>query len=398
LLVQFLEWLESGARSPRDLLEICRARIAEREPELRAWVEIVQAPEEPAEGPLCGIPFGAKDVFETRGLATEYGSPIYAGRKGERDAAVVSKLGVLGAVLVGKTQTTAFAFFDPAPTRNPRLPGRTPGGSSAGSAAAVAAGMVPLALGSQTLGSVLRPASYCGVCGFKPAFGSISTEGVLPLAPSLDTVGFFTAAARDMAAFWTRSYGGAAKSELRRAAHFALPAAPEMSEAIGGGLERLRASGLRIDRHDLPAGWDELLRATRAVNDYEGARTHEKRYRDFGERIGRKLAELVRTGLAIPEERYAAARDHMRQMRGTMAAVFAEYPLVFSPAATGAAPAGYESTGDPANNAPWTALGTPALSLPIPVPGAPLGLQITAAWDRGDALVAAAAEIEAMLG
>ena len=132
---------------------------------------------------------------------------------------------------------------------------------------------------------VIRPASYCGVCGFKPAHGRIPAEGVLPLAPSLDTVGFFTATARDMAAFWTRSFGRAESPGVRCAAHFVLPAAPEMTQAIDKALERWKATGLRVNTIDLPAGWDELLRATRVVNDYEGARTHEARYREYGERI-----------------------------------------------------------------------------------------------------------------
>src|SRR5204863_736098 len=140
--------------------------------------------------------------FETRGLATEYGSRLYEGRKGGYDAHVVGDLRRTGAVLLGKTQTTPFASFDSASTNNPRVPGHTPGGSSSGSAAAVAAGMVPFALGTQTLGSVLRPASYCGVCGFKPTFGLIPTDGVLPFAPSLDTLGFFTQTAADMAVLW----------------------------------------------------------------------------------------------------------------------------------------------------------------------------------------------------
>src|SRR5205807_4020063 len=141
---------------------------------------------------------------ETRGLSTEYGSPLYEGRKGASDAPAILTLRRAGAVLLGKTHTTAFACFDPAPTRNPRFPGHTPGGSSAGSAAAVAAGMVPFAIGTQTLGSVLRPASYCGVCGFKPTFGRIPIDGVLPFAPSLDTVGFFARTAREMEWLWAR--------------------------------------------------------------------------------------------------------------------------------------------------------------------------------------------------
>src|SRR5580704_4324452 len=203
LLTEYVEWLESGAKTPADLIALCWTRITGREPELRAWVEV--SPQEAlGSGPLDGIPFGAKDIFETRGLATEFGCPAYAGRKGQADAALVMQLRSRGAALMGKTHTTSLASFDPSPTRNPRNRSHTPGGSSSGSAAAVAAGMVPFALGSQTQGSVLRPASYCGVVGFKPTYGLLSLDGVLPFAPSLDTAGLFTQDADDMRLLWNR--------------------------------------------------------------------------------------------------------------------------------------------------------------------------------------------------
>jgi len=197
LLRQFIHWLDSKARSREELIALCVERIAARDAQLKAWVE-VSPQSELGRGPLNGIPFGVKDIFETCDLATEYGSPLYAGRKGSADADLVARLRELGAVLLGKTQTTAFAYFDPAPTRNPHDPARTPGGSSSGSAVAVAAGMVPFALGTQTLGSIIRPASFCGVIGFKPTHGTLPLGGVLPFAPSLDTAGLFTQTADDM--------------------------------------------------------------------------------------------------------------------------------------------------------------------------------------------------------
>ena len=368
MLRQFLEWIERGERMPADLVALCLRRIAEAEPAVRAWVEVSPRAGR-GEGPLRGIPYGAKDIIETSGMATGYGSPLYAGRRGERDAQVITLLEQAGAVLLGKTQTTAFASFDPAPTRNPRLSGHTPGGSSSGSAAAVAARMVPFAVGTQTLGSVLRPASYCGVCGFKPTFGRIPMDGVLPFAPSLDTIGFFTETAADMQCLWSRLCGSNA-------------------EAQSGGMARFP--------EDAPAGWDRLTAAACLINDYEGARTHEARYREFGERIGARLADLVRRGLQIPDEEYAAARAHVDAMRCVMARIFEEYPIIQSPAATGPAPAGFESTGDPAANAPWTALGVPAISIPVPDAGPPIGLQLTAAWGRDDQLVATARRVEVM--
>ena len=292
---------------------------------VHAWVEV--SPQPPlGEGRLSGVAFGAKDIFETSGMATEYGSPIYAGRRGDCDASIVTELRRQGAILLGKTHTTAFAYFDPAPTRNPRAPGRTPGGSSSGSAAAVAAGMVPLALGSQTQGSVLRPASFCGVVGYKPTFGKVSREGVLPFAPSLDTVGFFTETAADMHEFVAPPTSSAGARPICAA----FPD-PLTTDAI----ERLRAGGFTVLEQAPPDGFELLLPAARLINDYEGARTHEERWREHGDRIGIKLAALVQNGLAIPRAQYEDALDTVARMRNVMAAFFGEFPIVLSPAATG---------------------------------------------------------------
>jgi Asp-tRNA(Asn)/Glu-tRNA(Gln) amidotransferase A subunit family amidase len=378
----------------------CLRRIADLEGEIHAWVEVT--PPKSAEaslthGPLAGIPFGAKDIFETRGMATEYGSPLYTGRKGDTDAALIAELRRQGAILLGKTRTTAFASFDAGPTRNPRATGHTPGGSSSGSAAAVAAGMVPFALGTQTLGSVLRPASYCGVCGFKPSFGLIPIDGVLPFAPSLDTVGFFTATAEDMKFLWSRGFGGTSDVSLRDLARLRVPAEEPMMRAMEDAALRLRAAGIRVDHMDPPAGWGALVEAARTINTYEGARTHERRYRDFGERLGTRLAALVRQGLAVSVAEYEAAREQVERMRTEISRLFWEYPAILGPAATGPAPAGLESTGDPAANAPWTALGVPAISVPLAGYDMPMGLQLTGAWGRDDAVVVVAAQAEMLL-
>jgi Asp-tRNA(Asn)/Glu-tRNA(Gln) amidotransferase A subunit family amidase len=340
----------------------CLHRIAESEPEIRAWVEVAPQPAT-ADGPLRGVAFGAKDIFETRGLATEYGSPLYAGRKGTYDAALVALLRSRGAILLGKTQTTAFASFDPAPTRNPRWQGHTPGGSSAGSAAAVAAGMVPFAIGTQTLGSVLRPASYCGVCGFKPTFGRIPFDGALPFAPSLDTVGFFANSAREMQWLW---------------------------EQLGVEDGRRIPEPRTMSWSDPPR---ELVEAAFTINRYEGARTHEGRYRAFGERMGTRLAALIRDGLATPEAEYQAARTLVRRQ---VEWLFQAFDFFLTPTATGPAPEGFESTGDPSMNAPWTAMGCPAITIPRPV-FPPMGQQIVAAPGNDSALLAFAADFEARM-
>ncbi len=397
MLREFLHALNSGEKTASDLLEICLRRIAASEPEIQAWVEV--APQAPlAEGLLSGIPFGVKDIFETRGLATEYGSPLYEGRKGAFDAHVVGGLRRAGGVLLGKTRTTAFASFDAAATCNPRFPGHTPGGSSSGSAAAVAAGMVPFALGTQTLGSVLRPASFCGVCGFKPSFGLLSLEGAMPFAPSLDTVGFFTATAADMGELWTRGFGGRFEADLNRAAWMRVSAEDAMEHALADAVERLRARGVSIDEIDPPQGWDGLQAAARTINQYEGARSLQARFEEFGDGIGSKLADLVRTGLRLAPSAYDDARTHVEQMKVAVNSIFWEYPAILTPASAGPAPAGLGSTGDPSHNAPWTALGVPAICVPLPVRGGPVGVQIAAGWGRDDALVAVAAQLEAQIG
>jgi len=396
LLRQFVEWLDAHDRAPDELLGLCMERIAARDQQLRAWVQV--APQLAlGAGPLTGIPFGAKDIYETRDLVTEYGSPLCAGRKGATDASLITELRKLGAVLVGKTQTTAFAYFDPAPTRNPHQPDHTPGGSSSGSAVAVAAGMVPFALGTQTLGSILRPASFCGVSGFKPSVGLLPLEGVLPFAPSLDTAGLFTQTADDMQLLWTRMghAAGTAKRSL---------SIPSLMPPVEAVMEvAFRRAMERLDPHfsfnviEMPARFGELALAVKRISTYEGARTHETRWREHGDAIGRRLAQLVEGGLRIPAEEYHASLTTVAEVKRDMSSLFRQYPVLITPAAPGAAPAGLESTGDPVMNAPWTALGVPAISIPMPALGLPLGLQLVSESGTDAALLALAVEIEALL-
>jgi Asp-tRNA(Asn)/Glu-tRNA(Gln) amidotransferase A subunit family amidase len=396
LLRQFVEWLEARARTPEELLAMCLERIAARDWLLRAWVEV--APQPPLDkGPLTGIPFGAKDNYETRGLATEYGSPLYSGRKGADDAALVTELRKRGAALVGKTQTTAFAYFDPALTRNPHNSAHTPGGSSSGSAAAVAAGMVPFALGTQTLGSVLRPASFCGVVGFKPSAGLLPLDGVLPFAPSLDTAGLFTQTADDMQMLWTRMGHAEASPKSSLAVPSLMPGVdPRMEAAFRRTVERLEPH-FTFNILEMPKRFAELAPAVKIVSTYEGARTHEARWREHGDAIGLKLAELVKQGLRIPADEYRAALTAVAEIKREMSRVFSNYPVLVTPSAPGGAPEGLESTGDPVMNLTWTALGVPSISVPMPTLGMPLGLQLVSESGTDDALVALAVEVETLL-
>jgi Asp-tRNA(Asn)/Glu-tRNA(Gln) amidotransferase A subunit family amidase len=348
---------------------------------------------------LAGIPYGVKDIIETRGVATEYGAPIYKGRIGTVDAAIVREMQSHGAIMLGKTETTAFAYRTPPPTRNPRDLAHTPGGSSSGSAAAVAAGMVPLAIGEQTLGSVLRPASFCGVTGFKPTYGRLSMDGVLPLAKSLDTLGFFTHGADDMMALWNAlGYQGGRSEEFEFGSPEPMPEVDAaMATAFENALSRLRKARVRIRPIDIAGMLAKLAEAGATVMFYEGARFHAARYREYGDRLG-DLARLVRDGLQIPVERYEETVRFIDSCKAQMRDLFATTSVILTPAAVGPAPLGLGFTGDTRMNAPWTALGVPAISIPMPISnGLPLGLQITAAAGEDGRVLRAAVSLQRLL-
>jgi Asp-tRNA(Asn)/Glu-tRNA(Gln) amidotransferase A subunit family amidase len=376
----FTEWLQADRETRKRGLQLCLQRIRELEPSIHAWVQV--QPERPTgDGPLSEIPFGAKDIIETKGMATEYGSPIYKGRLGSADAAIIREMRSRGAILLGKTVTTAFAYRTAGATRNPRNIEHTPGGSSSGSAAAVAAGMVPFTIGEQTRGSMIRPASYCGVTGFKPTYDLLPTEGMLPLSKSLDTLGLFTHTPADMLALW-KALGHPTGNEEQFA--FGAPepipdCEPEMANAFRQALSLLRRSGVTIKTVDISAFLKKLDEANDVEMFYEGARFHEARLKEFGDRLDQPLANLIRDGLKISSERYEEARRYLAESRVRMAEIFKATPVILTPAATGPAPLGLSNTGDPRMDAPWTALGTPAVTIPMPVAsGLPLGLQLTA--------------------
>ena len=391
-LETFSDWIQADRDARKRGLEQCLQRIRELEPSIHAWVQV--QPERPTgDGALAEIPFGVKDIVETKGMATEYGSPLYKGRVGTEDAAIIREMRSRGAILLGKTVTTAFAYRTPGPTRNPRNVDHTPGGSSSGSAAAVAAGMVPFTIGEQTRGSMIRPASFCGVTGFKPTYDLLPTEGMLPFAKSLDTLGLYTHTPADMIALW-RALGKSVGRE--ESFSFGAPEPipecdPEMANAFRQSLMLLRRSGVSIKPIDIAGELKKLVEAGDVLETYEGGRFHEARLKEFGDRLDPNIAKLVRDGLKIPVERYDEAKHFVAESRIHFAEIFKSTPVILTPAAVGAAPLGLSTTGDPRMNAPWTALGTPAVSIPMPVAsGLPLGLQLTA--DRGqDARVLSAA-------
>ena len=399
MLQKVVKSLRSGNESESDILETCLQRIRESDARIHAWVQV--APQKPiGKGALQGIPFAAKDIFETANLLTTFGSPVYASRMGTHDAALVNDLRHRGAVLLGKTHTAAFAYRDPAPTRNPRNLDHTPGGSSSGSAAAVAAGMVPFALGTQTRGSILRPASFCGITGFKPTYGLLPTEGLLTMAKSLDTAGLFTETAADMLLLWElMGFPVAAPETVKYGAPHQLEGVdPLMLEAFHRTIARLQKAAFAVERIELPRSFAKLETASVLVMEYEGARQHQQRWRQHGSRLG-ALADLVQKGLQISDQQYAETLELIQRAKKEMSALFAQVPIILTPAAIGPAPRGLASTGDPRMNAPWTALGTPAISIPMPQQGSalPLGLQVVADYGHDARVLQAALRIDKFL-
>ena len=402
--------------SPRTLVEQALAAIDAREADIRAWTHLdrdgalAQADALTAEleqsgprGPLHGVPCGVKDIFDVAGMPCEWGSPVLQGRRASADSAFVAELREAGAIILGKTVTTAFAYFDPGPTRNPRGLDHTPGGSSSGSAAAVAAGMVPFAVGSQTMGSVLRPASFCGVCGFKPTFGTFPLDGVMPFAPSLDHAGLFTPTVEDMRTIFGAVRPVADAAPAPRVAALGWPPAdelePEMAIGFAQTVERLRAAGVEVAEYDAPAAFDRLAGVIPSLMAREAVNIHGKLLDQHGAKLGAKLAQLLEGGRKVTTAEYLSYIGLLDLARGAYTALVAEHPVLVTPSAFGPAPEGLSSTGNPRSNAPWTALGVPAISFPFTPAGSglPLGLQLTAAPGQEAVLLATAARFEQIL-
>lgn len=358
-------------------------------------------------GPLHGVPVAIKDIFDTADYPTECGTPLMAGRRPQADATVVRKLREAGVVIIGKTVSTEFAYFHPGPTRNPRDLQRTPGGSSSGSAAAVAAGMVPLAIGSQTNGSMIRPAAFCGVFGVKPSHGLVSRAGALPLSAKLDHVGAFarslediglvldTIAGQDAADPDTRPYAAPAFSQAAVAQSpmppsFAFVRTPMWDKAdpeAREGLEEL-ARELGARELDLPADADGAWPALRAIMAADMAHNLGS-FADKGS-VSKQFADLIAEGRAVTATQYLAAqRDARRYAEGLME-IFEQYAdAIITLSAPGVAPRGLEATGDPVFCSFWTLTGLPSLNLPLLADdeGLPIGVQLVGAPGRDEKLL-----------
>jgi Asp-tRNA(Asn)/Glu-tRNA(Gln) amidotransferase A subunit family amidase len=404
-------------------LDRLEARFAEREPQVRAFLpeegrferlrregaELeARWPDPERQPPLFGVPVGIKDILHVDGFETRAGSRLSPEVLRGPEAAVVKTLREAGALILGKTVSTEFAWFAPGPTRNPWHPEHTPGGSSSGSAAAVAAGLCPLALGTQTIGSVLRPAAFCGVVGFKPTHGRLSTEGAIPLAPTFDDVGFF---ARD--AHEARFVGGLLLGESRfdpvgRSPRLGVPEGPYLSRASAEGLahfesvcRRLEAAGYDVKPVPALVDFDEVVERHYRIVAAEAARVHERWFAQFEDLYDRRTAELIRRGQGITDAELARDRSGGERLLDALTGLMDRYriDLWISPPALGPAPRGLDSTGDPVMNLPWTQAGMPALCLPAGknADGLPMGLQIAGGLGDDEDLLLWGCDLESAL-
>jgi Asp-tRNA(Asn)/Glu-tRNA(Gln) amidotransferase A subunit family amidase len=379
-------------------------RIADREPDVAAWVTLAERTAvldaaDRARGPLAGLPVGVKDIIDTADLPTGYGSPRWVGHRPAADAEVVRRLRAAGAVVLGKTVTTEFALFDPPQTANPHDPSRTPGGSSSGSAAAVGAGMVPLALGSQTVGSVIRPASFCGVWGFVPSPGLVPRDGVHPLSRTFDRVGLLASSAQLIAlALPVLAAATLPPADFEnRPPRVALVRAVEWSAADASTrrLVEAAAEALQADELTLNDEFAELAEAHRTVLGPEAALALRG---EVASGAGPSVLATVRDGEAVLGADYLAGLDLIDRCRTRLAATMSEYDALLVPAAVGEAPDRL-TTGDPVMNRAWTALGVPLLAVPgLRGPtGLPVGLQLVGRPDRDLDLLAVGAHVAATL-
>jgi Asp-tRNA(Asn)/Glu-tRNA(Gln) amidotransferase A subunit family amidase len=406
--------IREGRINSVELVTACLDRVAEVEPDVQAWAfldrdhALMQAQaldlhraQGNALGPLHGVPIGIKDIFDTSDYPTELGSPLWAGRTPRSDAAAVARLRAAGAVIMGKTVTTEYAYFHPGKTRNPHDRERTPGGSSSGSAAAVAAHMVPGAIGSQTNGSTIRPAAYCGVVGFKPTHGLIPRSGALLLSRTLDHVGVLARTVEDAALLAETLVGfdagdadtrpvarppfaAVAASEPPLPPRFAFVKSPawEYAEPVTreAFAELVEVLGEAVAEVDLGESFARAIELHRTVMEVEMAHNLHRDYETGRDQLSGRLRELIERGRTHRAVDYTGAVAAIASLNEALDYVFDEYDAILTPAAPGEAPRGLESTGNPIFCTIWTYLGAPAITLPLlrSEAGLPLGVQLVA--------------------
>jgi len=426
--------IASGRLRVLQLVESCLERIDDLEETIQAWVwvdreraiETAQWLDQELErgkrrSPLHGIPFGIKDIFYTAGFPTEAGSRSWSGFVPSYDATSVARLKEAGAIILGKTHTTEFAYFDPAPTRNPWNTDHTPGGSSSGSGASVAAGMCLAALGSQTLGSVLRPAAYNGVVGFKPHYGRVSTYGVVPLAWTLDHVGILARTVEDTALIFhaiagydpmdCHSLGSVipdclSNLENQKAPRLGLVrqyffdnADREMCSHTDDIVKHLRQAGAEVHEIEFPCDFSEILDNGRTIMAVEAATYHQAMFINHRDQYRTEISKLIEQGLSTSAIEYAKVLETRLQQYATVEPLLHQVDALLIPGAVSAAPHGLASTGSPVMQGAWTIMGVPAISLPTGLnkDGLPLAIQLVGHPEAEDHLLAIARWCERVL-
>ena len=409
-LAHLVQSRDKGEQSSKALLEGAFARLDEVNGQINAFQALPDAAMEATQSlPLSGIAVGVKDLFDTCDYPTEYGSSIYRGHQPKTDAAIVAMLCAKGASIFGKTTTTEFAFLNPTDTRNPVNPEHSPGGSSSGSAAAVAAGIVPLALGTQTGGSVVRPAAYCGICGFKPSYRLLPTVGIKYFAQSLDTTGIFTKSVKDAGLFLSLltdrdlTIQDIANDKIRVGFYQCTElegADTDMLAALAHVKQMLSEAGISV----IDSAEPEKLKIARdnhaTIQNFEAAQACASDYAQFKDQMSDILISAIEDGMAITPQEYDSARKSAKQARRASQELFSNVDILISPSAPGAAPKGLSSTGSPIFNKLWTLIGGPAINIPgmQDKNGMPLGIQATGRFGNDKKFLSIAHKIERLIG
>jgi aspartyl-tRNA(Asn)/glutamyl-tRNA(Gln) amidotransferase subunit A len=410
--------IRAGEVTSAALVDACLDHIRAVDPVLKAWIHVDEAGARAAAraadaavrpgatlGPLHGVPIGVKDIIDVAEMPTTAGARAFAHTRPTRDATCVARLRAAGAVVLGKTHTTQFAYRDPAPTTNAWNPAHTPGGSSSGSAAAVAAREVPVALGSQTVGSILRPAAYNGVVGLKGTNGLVPLDGVVPLGYSLDHIGPLARSVEDAALVLGVMAGRTLTPQPIEAPRLAVAgelfarAEPELRKHLDAIVERLAKAGARVEEVRLPPSFAELTDAALAILEIEAATYHAPAFAKHAADYGRGMAEMLARGLQRPGIEYVAATRTRARVRDDVTPLLAQHDALLSPTAPAAAPAGLAWTGDASLCQPWSTLGAPSISLPTgrSAAGLPFALQLVQAPGADTRLLGAALWCERVL-
>jgi Asp-tRNA(Asn)/Glu-tRNA(Gln) amidotransferase A subunit family amidase len=401
--------IDRGDLTPVASIRLSLEAVARRDPDIAAFVavnpEAALAAAGVAQGPLRGIAVGVKDTIDTADMPTAMGSPIYAGWRPKADAAIVMGARLAGASILGKTTASPFAYLDPTDTRNPHDPGHTPGGSSAGSAAAVAAGMVALAIGSQTGGSVIRPASFCGVAAIKPSFRLLPTAGLKPYSISLDTLGLFAAAVADLAfalaALSGRDFAATLSAPRLGIAwqDFAGPADPAAQTALAKAAQALERAGATLVDRPAPPEFAEAWMQHPTIADVEALHALAWEWHTHRAQMPPKLTAALAAAETVGTARFDDARRAGKRARLAAHDFFSDIDAAITFAAPGAAPAGLGSTGDSRFNRLWTLLGVPCVNVPgcRDAAGLPIGIQVVARFGADATALAVAALLEAAL-